>query len=83
MTSTPSLRASARSLSKFLGYASKIQLVIAGSADDIGPPGMIKGMIQAWNPEARFHIVQGAEHFYWGKTGEIERIIYAFLEDAY
>ena len=67
----------------FLGYASKIQLVIAGSADDIGPPGMIKGMIQAWNPEARFHIVQGAEHFYWGKTGEIERIIYAFLEDAY
>ena len=64
----------------FLGYSSKIRLVIAGSADDIGPPGMIQGMLATWNPDAEFKIIQGADHFYWGKTGEIEKIIKNFLE---
>ena len=65
----------------FLGYSSKIQLVIAGSEDDIAPPGMIKGMIHAWNPEVHFNIIQGADHFYAGKTDEIVRIIQNFLND--
>jgi hypothetical protein len=65
----------------FLGYSAKIQLVIAGSEDDIAPPGMIKGMIHAWNPDVRFNIIQGADHFYAGKTSEIVRIIQDFLDD--
>ncbi len=65
----------------FLDYNSKIQLVIAGSDDDIGPSGMIKDMIKNWNSEAQFNIIQGADHFYRGKTGEIERIIRVFLKD--
>ncbi len=64
----------------FLGYDAKIQLVIAGSEDDIAPPGMIKGMLQAWNPEVHFNIIQGADHFYGGKTDEIVRIIQDFLD---
>jgi len=64
----------------FLDYSSKIRLVIAGSADDIAPPGMIQGMLATWNPDAEFKIIQGADHFYWGKTGEIEKIIKNFLE---
>ena len=64
----------------FLGYSSKIRLVIAGSADDIGPPGMIQGMLATWNPDSEFKVIQGADHFYWGKTGEIEKIIKNFLE---
>ena len=64
----------------FLDYTSKIQLVIAGSEDDIAPPGMIKDMLPAWNPEADFEIIQGADHFYWGSTGEIEVIIRDFLD---
>ncbi len=63
-----------------LGYDPKIKLVIAGSNDDIGPPGMIQKMLPAWNPEARFEIIQGADHFYLGKTGEIEDIVRDFLE---
>ena len=66
----------------FLEFNSKIQLVIAGSTDDIAPPGLIQDMIKKWNPEAQFHIIQGADHFYWEKTGEIERIIRAFLENT-
>ena len=63
-----------------LEYSSKIQLVIAGSADDIGPPAMIENMLPAWNPDAEFRIIKGADHFYWGKTGEIKKIIKRFLE---
>ena len=63
-----------------LGYDPKIKLVIAGSNDDIAPPGMIQKMLPAWNPEARFEIIQGADHFYLGKTGEIEDIVRNFLE---
>lgn len=66
----------------FLDYNEKIQLVIAASQDDIGPPDMIKEMIPVWNPEARLEIIQGADHFYWGKNGDIKRIIQEFLEGA-
>ncbi len=59
----------------FLKYCAKIRLVIAGSEDDIAPPAMIKDMIPVWNSEAEFDMIQGADHFYWGKTGELEAII--------
>lgn len=59
----------------FLEYNEKIRLVIAGSEDDIAPPAMIKDMIPVWNSEAEFNIIQGADHFYWGKTGEVEAMI--------
>ncbi len=59
----------------FLKYSAKIRLVISGSEDDIAPPSMIKDMIPVWNPKAEFNIINGADHFYLGKTGEIETMI--------
>jgi hypothetical protein len=41
-------------------------LVIAGSKDDIAPPGMIEPMLATWNPELGHKIIQGANYF----TGE-------------
>jgi len=64
----------------FLDYSPIIRLVITGSEDDIAPSGMIKEMLPQWNREADFKIIQGADHFYWGKTGEIERAIESFLD---
>ncbi len=64
----------------FLDYSTKIELVIAGSEDDIAPPAKIKEMLATWNPEAEFKIIQGADHFYWGKTAEIKRAIQGFLD---
>jgi alpha/beta superfamily hydrolase len=64
----------------FLDYNPKIRLVIAGSGDDIGPPEIIQKMLPNWNPDALFKIIQGADHFYWGKSGEIEKIVRNFLE---
>lgn len=64
----------------FLDYNTRIQLVIAGSQDDIAPPGMIEEMLPIWNPEAQFKIIKGADHFYLGKTHEIVSIIQSFLD---
>ncbi len=64
----------------FLGYCSKLSLVITGSEDDIAPRAMLEKMVPRWNPEAIFKTVQGADHFYWGKTTEIEAIIRDFLQ---
>ena len=64
----------------FLEYCAKIRLVITGSEDDIAPPAMIKDMIPVWNPEAEFNIIQGADHFYLGKTSEIETMIRGLIE---
>ena len=64
----------------FLKHHSKIQLVIAGSADDIAQPEMIRAMLETWNPESSFEIIQGADHFYWGKDNEIKAILQNFLD---
>ncbi len=64
----------------FLGCDPRILLVIAGAQDDIAPPEMIQKMITKWNPEARFRIIQGADHFYGGKTGDIKEVIKEFLD---
>jgi alpha/beta superfamily hydrolase len=65
----------------FLEYNEKIQLVIGASRDDIGPPYSIKKMLRVWNPEARFSVIDGSDHFYWGRNGGIKRIIHEFLEE--
>lgn len=64
----------------FLDYNPKIKLVITGSVDDIGPPEMIQKMLPDWNPHIRFEIIQGADHFYWGKIREIEAVVRSFLD---
>jgi uncharacterized protein len=64
----------------FLNYAPKIQLIIAGSRDDIAPPHMIQKMLPGWNKDSDFHVIQGADHFYFGETGEIESIVRDFLK---
>jgi hypothetical protein len=69
----------------FLDFASlntndKIQLVIAGSRDEIGPPDLIQEMLKEWNPGARFEIIDGADHFYWGKEEKLFFALQGFLK---
>jgi len=63
-----------------LAYNQKIKLVISGSEDEIADWKSIKKMIPGWNHEAALKVIQGADHFYWGKTDELEEIIHEFLE---
>ncbi len=66
----------------FLQYTPRIQLIIAGSRDDIAPPDMIQKMLSGWNKDSDFHIIQGADHFYWYETGKIESIVGNFLKTS-
>jgi alpha/beta superfamily hydrolase len=64
----------------FLRACPKIRLVIAGAEDDIAPPGMIEEVLPAWSPDAAFRIIKGADHFYRGKTHEIETTIGGWID---
>jgi uncharacterized protein len=61
------------------GPGSKIELVIAGSRDEFAPEDQIRHMVRSWNPHARLHIVAGADHFYGGRTSEIEKALDQYL----
>ena len=62
----------------FLTHQPKIRLIIAGAEDEIGQVRTIKEMLPTWNPEAELNIIHDADHFYWGKTQEIQRILKEF-----
>ena len=64
----------------FLEYSPKVQLIVTGSEDNIASPALIKDMIPTWNPKADFRIIEGADHSYQGKAGEIKAIIQSFLD---
>jgi alpha/beta superfamily hydrolase len=64
----------------FFSQCPRLRLVIAGSEDDIAPPAMIQQMLSAWNPDAGFKVIKGADHFYWGKTSEIETMISGLID---
>ncbi len=64
----------------FLGYTPRLQLVIAGSLDDIAPPDVIQEILPKWNKDSAYHVINGADHFYWGQTGDIESIVRDFLK---
>ena len=63
----------------FLGYSQKIQLVIAGSRDEIAPPEMIQKMLPTWNPLANFRVIKEADHFYSGESATLMDIIKAYI----
>ncbi|MBU0987809.1 MAG: alpha/beta hydrolase [Proteobacteria bacterium] len=52
-----------------------LKLVVTGSRDTIAPPEMIQKMLPAWNPEARFEIIEGADHFYGGYLERLESVL--------
>ncbi|HJX34162.1 MAG TPA: hypothetical protein VJ373_03220 [Desulfatiglandales bacterium] len=58
----------------------KIMLVITGSEDEIADHRSVKEVIPSWNREAIFKVINGADHFYWSNTGDLQKIIGEFLE---
>lgn len=66
---------------KSVGLTPQIQLVVAGSRDQIAPPKLIGNMLPTWNPRAHFEIIDGADHFYLGYTGKLESLLTAYLKD--
>ncbi len=62
------------------GVDPRIGLVITGSRDDIAPPSLVEKLVENWNPQAQFKIVQGSDHFYWGNEHAVTEAIEEYLE---
>lgn len=56
-----------------------LKLIITGSDDDIAPAATIQRELPNWNPDARFDIIDGADHFYGGYLKELESAVLGFL----
>lgn len=52
-----------------------LKFVITGSRDDIAPVDAVKKMLPIWNPDARFEIIDGADHFYGGYLEQLESVL--------
>jgi len=49
-----------------IGALSALALVVTGSMDDIAPASIIRQKLNRWNRNARFEVIEGADHFYYG-----------------
>lgn len=49
-----------------------LQLVITGEEDEIAPPELVREAVVGWNDKARFELIDGADHFYFGSFRELE-----------
>ena len=57
-----------------------LKLVITGSQDDIASADLIREVLPSWNPDARFEIIDGCDHFYDGYLTKLESILSSFLQ---
>ena len=57
----------------------RLKLIVTGSRDQIAPADQIKKMLFAWNPEARFEVIEGADHFYGGYLDRLEKVLADFI----
>jgi alpha/beta superfamily hydrolase len=52
-----------------------LHLIVTGSRDEIAPTATINQLLPKWNPEARFEIIEGADHFYGGYLERLKEIL--------
>jgi alpha/beta superfamily hydrolase len=69
----------------FMGFDSVeaidcLRLIVTGSRDDIAPPDLIRRSYPRWNAEARFEVINGADHFYGDHTDKLEEILSSNLK---
>jgi len=59
----------------------ELYLVITGSLDEYAPPQLIQKRISKWNPSACLEVIEGADHFLYDHTDELESILRRFLSE--
>ncbi len=60
----------------------KIELVIVGTRDEFADLNTLKATLRTWSPAAELKVIEGADHFYTGKLGELKRVLVEFLEES-
>jgi len=59
---------------------SRIRLVVTGERDEIAGAEHVRRLVEDWNPDAAFHVISGADHFYGGWEGDLRSLIFGFLQ---
>lgn len=57
-------------------------LVISGTHDSFADFDTVKGMVPVWNPEARLHVIEEADHFFSIHLHEVSHIMDTYLSGA-
>ena len=57
-----------------------LKLVVTGSRDDIAPVEHIRDLLPIWNPDAKFEIIDGCDHFYFGHLQKLNSILGRYLK---
>jgi len=52
-----------------------LKLVVTGSRDEIAPEPLVRKNLLTWNSAARFELIEGADHFYFGYLEALESIL--------
>lgn len=52
-----------------------LKLVVTGSRDEFAPPELVEELVKAWNPAADFSVINGADHFFFGYTDQLAKIL--------
>lgn len=58
-----------------IGTMNSLKFVVTGNRDDIAPADAIEKMMSAWNPNACFEVIDGADHFYGGYLKQLETVL--------
>lgn len=58
-----------------VGVIPHLALVVTGSDDEIAPPEMVRQLVSTWNPNARFTVIDGADHFFMGWHAALKQSI--------
>jgi len=56
-----------------------LKLVVTGSADEFAAPELVSGLASRWNPSASFEIIDDADHFFWGFTDKLNKVLKKFI----
>ncbi len=65
---------------KSISELGDLKLIVTGSRDDIAPADMVEKLYPAWNPNAKFEVISGTDHFYGGYQDKLEAVLANFLE---
>ncbi len=63
----------------FLSFNPKIEAVVTGGKDDIAAVDRIRSLLYTWNPEARLEVIEGADHFYSGRIGQLKSVLFRLI----
>ncbi|MBW1897446.1 MAG: alpha/beta hydrolase, partial [Deltaproteobacteria bacterium] len=64
---------------KNVAALSALSLIVGGSLDEYAPPALIRKMIPVWNSSAHFEVIDGADHFFFGHSDELESVLRRYL----